>query len=100
MSPQGGYLMPRDIVFYSVKEVNQKSNNPLSLFLVRNEDAVKGTWGKKAVKVSFLHGFFSLPISREARLYHEHICHDAVGLFCFFKSAPVDVIRGRSLQVR
>lgn len=91
--------MPIDIVFDSVKEVNQKSYYSLPLFLVRNEEAVKGTWGKKAVKVSFLHGFFSLPISQEARLYHERICHDAVGLFCFFKSAPVDVIRGRSLQV-
>lgn len=91
--------MPRDIVFHSVKEVNQKSIDPLSLFLVRDEEAIKGTWGKDAVKVSFLHGFFSLPISRKARLYHERICHDAVGLFCFFKSAPVDVIRGRSLQV-
>lgn len=90
--------MPRDIVFDSVKEVNQKSIDPLSLFLVRDEE-VKGTWGKKAVKVSFLHGFFSLPISEEARLYHERICHDSVGLFCFSKSAPVDVIRGRSLQV-
>lgn len=88
--------MPRDIVFYSVKEVNQKSNNPSSLFFVKGGE---GFWGKDAVKVSFLHGFFSLPISQEARLYHERICHDAVGLFCFFKSAPVDVIRGRSLQV-
>lgn len=91
--------MPRDIVFDSVKEVNQKSIDPLSLFLIKDAEAVKGTWGKDAVKVSFLHGFFSLPIFLEARLYHERICHDSVGLFCFFKSAPVDVIRGRSLQV-
>lgn len=88
--------MPRDIVFDSVKEVNQKSKNPSFLFLVKTSD---GLLGKKAVKVSFLHGFFSLPISEEARRCHELICHDAVGLFCFFKSAPVDVIRGRSLQV-
>ncbi|TVL98647.1 MAG: hypothetical protein CV087_20900 [Candidatus Brocadia sp. WS118] len=91
--------MPIDIVFYSVKEVNQKSIDLLSLFLVRDKEAVKGTWGKKAVKVSFLYGSFSLPIFLEARLYHERICHDAVGFFCSFKSAPVDVIRGRSLQV-
>ena len=89
--------MPRDIVFYSVKEVNQKSKNPSSLFFLTVSE---GFWGKDAMKVSFLHGFFSLPILRIARLYHERICHDAVGLFCFLKSAPVDVIRGRSLQVR
>lgn len=74
--------MPRDIVFDSVKEVNQKSKNPSSLFFLKESE---GFLGKKAVKVSFLHGFFSLPISQEARLYHERICHDAVGFFCFLK---------------
>lgn len=91
--------MPRDIVFDSVKEVNQKSNNPSFLFFLKVSE---GFFGKKAMKVSFLHGFFSLPISPEARLYHERICHDAVGFFvlwCLWGSAPVDVIRGRSLQV-
>lgn len=87
--------MPRDIVFYSVKEVNQKNKNPSSLFFLKERE---GFLGKDAVKVSFLHGFFSLPISSEARLYHEFFRHDAVGLFVF-QSAPVDVIRGRSLQV-
>ncbi len=87
--------MPIDIVFDSVKEVNQKSKNPSSLFFLKVSE---GFLGKKAMKASFMHGFFSLPISQEARLYHEFFGHDAVGLF-FLKSAPVDVIRGRSLQV-
>lgn len=88
--------MLKDIVFDSGKEVNQKSKNPSSLFFLKVSE---GFLRKKAMKGSFLYGFFSLPISSEARLYRERICHDAVGLFCFFKSAPGDVIRGRSLQV-
>lgn len=95
--------MPRDIVFYSVKEVNQKSIDLLSLFLVRGKEAVKGTWGKKAVKVSFLHGFFSLPISQEMpdciMSVFVMILSGFFALWGSWESAPVYVIRGRSLQV-
>lgn len=89
--------MLTDIVFYSVKEVNQKSKNPSSLFFLKERE---GFLGKDAVKVSFLHGFFSLPISQEKPDCIMSFLGMMLSGFFVFQSAPVDVIRGRSLQVR
>ena len=88
--------MPRDIVFYSVKEVNQKSKNPSSLFFLKVSE---GFLGKDAMKGSFLHGFLSLPISQEKPDCIMSFLGMMLSGFFVLQSVPVDVIRGRSLQV-